>query len=120
MITAADERTGRMIITDLYNLTSSMARQSSDPDFLMEGVEKRQALMDEYDAWRALHPDEDITEIKQMVKEILVMDKKINAALGTLRNSAKDQLTEAQSRQKAMSYAVGNVSSSGSYMDYKK
>ncbi|MDR2932631.1 MAG: flagellar protein FliT [Oscillospiraceae bacterium] len=117
---AAEERTGIMIITDLYNLTNSMVRQIGDSDYLVECVDKRQKLMDEYDAYKALHPDEDITEIKKVVKDILVMDQRINASLNTHKREVKEKLSGAQTQQKAMGYASNYMSSSGSYMNYKK
>lgn len=120
MSSAAQDRTGLLIITDLYNLTTRMSRQTNDPDFLVESVEKRQALMDEYDAYKADHPDEDITEIKKLVKEIIAMDKKISSSLTYHQNDVKRKLSESQNKQRVMGYGNQGTSSSGSLMNYSK
>lgn len=116
-----DKRTGTDIITDLYNLTNDMVRQRDDADFLIEGVDRREKLMDEYDAYAREHPDEDQTEIKKMIREIIVLDKKIRASVTAHKVDVESKLAEAKNKQQLMGSYLNNMqSAAGSYMDYKK
>ncbi|MDL2232830.1 hypothetical protein LJC63_04525 [Ruminococcaceae bacterium OttesenSCG-928-L11] len=116
-----ESRTGIGIITDLFNLTNKMIRQLDDPDFLIESVNQRQVLMDEYDAWRGSNSNspEEQDAIKGMIKEIVAMDQKINTTLTYHRNEAKKNLSENQNQQKVAGY--GNIGGlPGNHMNYSK
>lgn len=118
-MTGETGRTGLAIVTDLYNITDSMARRLDDPDFLIGGVEKRQSLMDEYDAYHRQHPEEDIGQVRQMVKEIVAMDQKIGSSLTRLKGEAKRKMVDIRSRQKSLEYAE-KAAPSGTFMNYTK
>lgn len=118
-MTAANERDALAIIQELYTLTEAMVQRTDDPDFLAESVERRQALMDEYDAYAKDHPELDKSSLKKLVSEILAMDEKINSSLIALKGVTKRKLMETKNRQRAMEYG-SNTAAAGSFMNYSK
>ncbi|MDR2908395.1 MAG: hypothetical protein LBU86_00730 [Oscillospiraceae bacterium] len=118
-------RDGAAIIADLHLLTIRMAEQRHDADFLTDGVEKRQALIDEYQRWAGKHPEartafERTAEAKQAVEKILSMDQVITRALTEFKAEAQQNVKNANAQKKVMGYLGGSISASGSYLDMKK
>ena len=118
------QKDGAALMEELLLLTTSMVRQSEDADFLIEGVEKRQAIMDAYDEWAKLNPEalaalEKDTDTIKTAGEILAMDKDIVKALSAFKQEIQKDVTASKAQQKVMGYLAGAISSSGSYMDVK-
>lgn len=118
-------RDGAAIFADLLALTNRMVEQRHDADFLIGGVDKREILLEEYRAWADANPDskaqyEQDSETRQMLEKILAMDKVITKALSDLKVEAQKEVAQSNAQQKMIGYISGNISSSGSYMDYKK
>lgn len=123
MSSAVSTRGRVEVITELYELTKEMERRKDDADFLIASVEKRQGLMDEYDLLRQNTDDpgeEAKAEMGRMVKEVIGMDTAITAALEGHKKASKADLTASNRQQKVLGYVNQALSSSGSYMDYKK
>ena len=115
---------GPALMRELLELTAAMVERLADADFLVEGVEKRQAIMDAYDEWAALNPDTHATLEQdpctlKTISEILAMDKAIVGALGGFKAAAQREMTSSKTQQKVMGYLGSATSSSGSYMDVK-
>lgn len=112
------------IIVELHKITKQMTDRSGDADFLMLSVDKRQTLMDEYDAMQQLRDDpttyEEQTEIRRLVKDIIKMDNIIADALENHQKEAKAELVNSNKQQRVLGYTNQAMSASGSYMDYKK
>jgi len=118
-------RDGTAIIDDMHILTTSMMEQRHDPDFLIDGVEKRQVLIDEYDEWSNKYQEqravyERTPEAKTIVEKILGMDKVIAKTLGEFKTVAQQNVQNSNAQQKVIGYLGGSISASGSYMDFKK
>lgn len=118
-MTTSAERDALTIIRELHDLTSDMVKRIDEPDFLVEGVEHRQALMDEYDAYSKEHPYLDKTSLKKLVSEVLAMDEKINSHLLAHKSGSKRKLIEIRSKQQTISYGTGTAAA-GSFMNYTK
>lgn len=112
------------IITTLYHLTCEMSERCNDADFLIQAVDKRQELMDCYNNITADEIDapteQSLLEIKRMVREIIRMDVTISATLEKHKSQAKGSLASSTNQNRMLGYVNQAVSSSGSYMDYKK
>lgn len=113
------------ILDELYQLTNQMAEQRHNPDCLIECVEKRQALMDEYDALALAHPEEKVafeqgTAARELVAKMLTMDRVVAKALEEHKASAHKDVASANAQQKVLDYLGKAHSSGGSLMDYKK
>lgn len=125
-MSAETPRTKLAIMTELYKLTKMMVANQKDADFLILSVEKRQDLMDECDAFDLYHPDAatqteaDQLEFKRMLQEIIKFDATITEALKKHRTESKASLVTSTAQQKVLGYTNQAMSSSGSYMDYKK
>ena len=118
-------RNGSAIVAELLTLTTRMLEQRHDADFLIEGVEQRQALIDEYDAWSEANEAEKNAferqpEAKSMVEKILGMDQVINKSLSDFKAEAQQNVRNSNAQQKVIGYLGNAVSASGSYMDFKK
>lgn len=118
-------RSRLMIMRELLALTKEMDARAADEDFLIGGVQKRQNLIEEYDSVRedgAIPPIEpgERAEIKKIAGEIVEMDARISEALQKHKAQAKSDLTQSNNQQKVLGYVNQALSSSGSYMDYKK
>jgi hypothetical protein len=97
-----------------------MVKRLEDPDYLVECVGKRQALMDEFDAYISSHGDVDKSAFMRRIGEILAMDERINTSLKYLRNTTKSKLNETKRRQQAAAYTASLKHSSGTFMNYAK
>lgn len=123
---AVKDRNGLEIITEMLALTREMSYKTDDADFLLASIERREQLMQEYDAVTSatLYAKEDAgrdkPEIKHMIDEIIELDKTINASLLSMRNEAKQQVTSSNIQKKVLNYTNQAISSSGSYMDFKQ
>jgi esterase/lipase superfamily enzyme len=117
---ASGGRSARAIIGDLHTLTKAMVGRLDDPDYLVESVEKREALMEEFDACIMAHPDVDKSAFARQISEILAMDERINASLKYLKNATKSKLNETKRRQQAAAYTATQRHSSGTFMNYAK
>lgn len=118
-------RDGAAIFSDFVTLTNRMVEQRHDADFLIDGVNKRQAMLEEYQAWAGANPDskaeyEQSPDTKQMLEKLLAMDKVITKALSELKNGAQKEVAASNAQKKVIGYIAGNISSSGSYLDMKK
>lgn len=119
-------RTKLAIITELHELTKMMFDNCEESDFLILSVEKRQDLMDEYDALDLYHRDQaaptenEQKKIKELAQETIKLDSTINDALNKHKIASKESLATNTAKQKIMGYTNQALSSSGSYMDYKK
>jgi hypothetical protein len=113
-------RSAQTVIAELHSLTKTMVGHLDDPDYLAECMDKRQALMDEFDAYVCTHPDVDKSAFKRQISEILAMDERIGASLKQHRYTAKSKLGEAKRRQQAAAYAASRGHSSGTFMNYAK
>lgn len=125
MSKTVNERSGLAVISDLLDLTRRMA-ESEDADFLVDSVERRDKLMDEYDRLKVSSPyaaeaiEKDKPEISRMIAEIIELDKRINQSLNALYTATKHDLEGANAGRKILNYTNNAISASGSYMDYKK
>jgi hypothetical protein len=118
-------RDGGAILDDLHILTTRMVEQRHDADFLIDGIERRQTLIDEYEDWAEVHPQERegyerTDKAKKLVEKILGMDQIISKTLSEFKAAAQQSVQSANTQQKVISYLNGSISSSGSYMDVKK
>lgn len=113
------------IIIELLNITRKMSK-SSDPDFLVEAIDKRGELMAEYDRLKASDTqsvasiEKHKAQISDMINEIIELDKKINRTLFSLYQDAKINLKNSNQSNKILNYTNNAISSTGSYMDYKE
>ncbi|MGI6403296.1 MAG: hypothetical protein ACOX0K_03545 [Oscillospiraceae bacterium] len=113
------------ILDDIYHLTNQMAEQRHDPDFLIEGVEKRQALMNEYDALALVYPEErkafeQDPISRDRVAKMIAMDRAVAKALEEHKASAHQDVAAANARQKVLDYLGKSHPSGGNLMDYRK
>lgn len=112
------------IINELHNITKQMVNRRNDADFLIESVDRRQALMDEYDSTQQRKDDptsyEEQLEIRRVVKEIIKLDNIIADALDGHTKEAKKDLADSNKQQQVLQYTNQAMSASGSYMDYRK
>jgi len=113
-------RDAAAIIGELFTLTKSMTARLDDPDYLIECVDRRQELMDEYDAFAKAFPEKaDREKLRGVVSEIVVMDRKINSALEKQRQQTRQQLTEIRSQQNAAQKKADSPAPAGSFMKQK-
>ena len=125
-MSADTPRTKLAIMTELHQLTKMMLDNREESDFLILSVEKRQDLMDEYDALElyqrgdAPQAETGQSEIKGMVQEMIKWDVTITEALKKHKIQSKASLATNTVQQKIMGYTNQAMSASGSYMDYKK
>ena len=120
-MTTQEGRSAKELIEELLGLTRQMALKTGDVDFLLQGVDKRQTLMDELDKTTAGNPDSRKTpELRRMVDEIISLDKLITDAMINHREDAKKEVSASNQQKRILSYTNQAISSSGSYMDYKK
>jgi hypothetical protein len=120
---AEQRRTQLEIITELYKLTCEMEKRLTNADFLVLSVEKRQALIAEFEKSKtetAREPadPETMAEMKRLVKEIISKDTSITKALEEHRNAAKRDLTIIQ--QTRAGYLNQQNLQAGRKMDYKE
>ena len=114
-----------VIFDDMYRLTNQMAEQRHNPDFLLESVGKRQALMDEYDALALEYPAEKTAfeqgpAARDQVEKMLSMDSAIIKALEEHKATAHKDVASANAQQKVLDYLNKAQPSGGSLMDYKQ
>lgn len=124
MNNAVNLRSKLEIVTEMLELTRRMLEKREDADFLIESIDKRQEFMDEYDQL-TVSAGGDLTakeqdEIKRMIQEIIILDKTVNSALNRHMIVSKDALANSNNQKKVLAYTNSALSSSGSYMDYKK
>lgn len=124
MSESTDTRSKLAIIKELHALTKGMVARKNDADYLILSVEQRQDLMDEYDlldnsGGEGESPD-DPAEIKRLIQEIIGMDSTISAALEQHKIESKSDLANSNTQQKILGYTNQAMSTSGSYMDYRK
>jgi len=115
---------GGAMIEALLRLTHQMVDQIHDADFLLKGVDERQALMDACDEWGRENPEERQAlerdpDSRQMVDQILSMDQTIVKALEGFKKEVQKDVSASTAQQKVMGYLGNAISSSGSYMDVK-
>jgi len=115
---------GETFIQELYLLTARMLEQRHDADFLIEGIEGRQKLMDAYEKWAQQNPGlhaaiEKDANTRQTVDKILSMDQVIVKALEEFKQEVQKDASASKAQQKVMGYLSNAISSSGSYMDVK-
>ena len=118
------QKEGQALMEELLQLTTTMVQQAGDADFLIEGVEKRQAIMDAYDEWAKQSPEshaalEKEPDTLKTVEQILSMDRVIVAALSAFKLEVQKDMTASKAQKKVMGYLGNAISSSGSYMDVK-
>lgn len=124
---ASEQKAKRMlgIFAELLNLTRKMAK-STDPDFLIEAIDKRGDLMTEYDTLRASSARAAAVagstnpQVAEMINEIIELDKKINKTLFSLYHDAKVNLKTSNQNAKILQYTNQAISSTGSYIDLKE
>ena len=118
-------RSAAELIDELYRITVEMTCKLDDADHLVESIDKRQELMDEYSRRRENGEVSFATEAEQkrvagVIAQISEMDKDIYSALEKLRDETKEKLGAAQSNRKVLGYTDSAMSGPGSYMDIKK
>jgi len=114
-------RTRATVMAELLELTNKMVNKRKDADFLIEGVEKRQSLMDEFDTLPVDElTEQDIQVIKQSAKDILQKDKIINVELEQMQKESRQDLNASHNQQRVLNYANNALANAGSYMDFKK
>lgn len=123
----AENRSFSHVLADLHLLTTRMLEQRHDADFLIRGLEQRQALMDEYDTLAKADPyrkgmAEQNPKAKETVAKIVEMDKVILAALEEHKANAQKDVANANAQQAANQRVMDYLGrpASGSVMDYKK
>jgi hypothetical protein len=121
--TAENRRTKLEIITELHKLSGEMEKRRANAEFLVLSVEKRQALIAEYDKNRKEHESlppsaEQMAEMKRLVKEIISMDASITKALEEHRNATKREIALLQ--QTRAGYLKQHMPQPGKRMDYKE
>lgn len=117
-------RSGLDIIAEMLKLTREMA-DSNDADYLIESIDKRGELMDEYDALKknpasAAEIEDNKPKISKMLNEMIALDKKISDMIGFFYHEAKTELQASAKKSKVLNYTNQAISASGSYMDYKE
>lgn len=115
---------GAAIMLEIHGLTREMVDACADADFLLSGVQDRQEMMDVYDAWANENPQthaEFVSDVKirQMVDEVLSMDRLIVEALEGFKREIEKDSTATKAQNKVMGYLGNAISASGSYMDVK-
>ena len=113
------------IIDEMYRITVEMTCKLDDADYLTEGIDRRQELMDEYDRRREngevlFATRQEQEQSANAVAQITQMDKTIYSAIEKLRDEAKGNLSASQSNRKVLGYTNQAMSGTGSYMDIKK
>lgn len=112
-------------LKQILDLTNRMTPQKDNVDFLLQTIDQRQELMDEYDR-RQKQGDfppktpEEKAQLQAVAREILELDKALATTLNAHKEEAKEQLSASNSQKKVLGYINQAISSSGSYMDYKK
>jgi len=107
------------IITELHELTQDMVKRLEDPDYLVECVDKRQKLMDEFDAYEKANPaNVDKEKLKVLVGDIIVMDRKINASLEKHKRDTKGRLIDIKRQQQETDAKA--TAPAGSFMKQSK
>lgn len=113
------------IVADLFEITRRMTEQIENADFLIFSVEKRQDYINEFDMLgnnpveEELSPQDEV-EIGKMIQEMIGMDVTLTKALEGHKTEAKAALATSNNQKKVLGYMNQAISSSGSYMDYKK
>lgn len=115
---------GRLeIMRELLAVTTEMIQKPDDVEFLLSSVDRRQALIEEFELEQkrnaSLAPA-DLAEAKRLAQEVVALDKDIAVTLEAHRDTAKTDLTASNHHQRVLGYVNKALSSSGSYMDYKK
>ena len=113
------------VVDDLYRLTVEMTLHLEDADYLIEHIDLREELADEYrrlcaggePLYSSVQEKEQTSDFLAQVAE---MDKVIINAIERLRSDIKRRLSESKSNQRVLNYTNAAISGSGSYMDYKK
>ena len=118
-----DTRTKMELANEMLALTKRMAQNLKDAEFLVDGVEKRQALMDAFD--RITQEQESAAPpnpqmLRTIFTEIQRLDTAITASLLQHREQAKARLANSNQQNKVLAYTNNAMSASGSYMDYRK
>jgi hypothetical protein len=122
---SGNQRTAAEIVDELYRITVEMTCKPGDADFLIESIDKRQELMDEYD--RRRNSGEVMFATKQeqeqsagTIAKIAELDKSVFGALEKLRDETKQKLKTSQANRKVLGYTDSAMSGPGSYMNIKK
>lgn len=115
------------IVMDMYLLTNQMMEQRHQPDFLIEAVEKRQAMMDQYDRLAKQDPYrrkayEQDPKAKDTIRKIIEMDQTIARSLESHKASVHNNIANVVSQQKAQKKVLDYLGGprSGSRMDYRE
>jgi phage host-nuclease inhibitor protein Gam len=119
------ERSGLAIVEELLYVTRRMA-ESDDLDFIVEAIDRRGELMDEYDRLKATNryfaeaAEKGRPQIRKLVAEIMKLDDIINKKLVEFRESNKQDLQGSVAKNRVLKYTNSAISAAGSYMDVKK
>lgn len=125
MSKALSERSGLELVQEMRKLTKEMFNKSEDAEALTALIEKRGALMEDYDRLKATNPraaaamEKDKNKIKKILEEMRELDKGVNASLEKMHAEAKLDLESTTSNQKVLGYTNQAIASSGSFMDIK-
>jgi hypothetical protein len=120
-----NERTGVIIVEELLFISRKMA-ESEDLDYIVDAIDRRSALMAEYDRLKANNSyfaeglEKNRARIKKMVDEIISLDSVTNRTLMELREDVKKHLEGATAKRRVLQYTNSAISTAGSYMDFKK
>ncbi len=126
MTKASGARSYADIIADLFAVSKKMYEERHDPDYLINGVERRGVLMNEYDQLAARDRQgreafESDPAARATVGKIIELDKVIAKSLGEYRAAAHKDVAAANAKvaaqQRVMEYLGGPVS--GLKMDLK-
>ena len=124
-VTAERERSGLSIVEELLTLTRRMA-ESDDLDFIVEAIDRRGELMEEYDRLKTANryfaeaAERCRPQIKNLVGEIMKLDDVINKKLVEFRETTKQELQGSVAKNRVLKYTNSAISSRGSYLDVKK
>lgn len=116
---------GASILLALHETTTHMLEQRHDSDALIEGVETRQHLIDDYQHWAEAFPEEQAEfeaspDTKKRIEAILRMDQVIAKSLGEFKSEAQQNVKNIHAQQRMIGYLDRSASASGSYLDVKK
>ncbi|WRS26344.1 hypothetical protein U6B65_08255 [Oscillospiraceae bacterium MB08-C2-2] len=123
---APQHRNKSVIVQNMFDLTCEMIGHLEDYEFLVDAIDRRQVLMDEFDRVKN-SPDflsgmdgTRTAEVSNMLSNMRDMDKTVIQALSRILLEAKKELAANNNQQKVMGYMNNMVSSSGSYMNYSR
>lgn len=118
-------KTAIEILRSLKFVTCGMQNNLNDPDFLIEGINTREKLAQEFNIIKNAKPDIFYTddaeklEANDILAAVADMDKHISQAIMNHQKELKAKLADNKARRKVLNYNYSNQAGI-SHMDYRK